>query len=71
MNTALALVNALISLMMVADKLGLNLDAVKAKFDQAKAEGRDITDAEVKEIADAAEVSGQMLDDLIDQLPPT
>ena len=70
MNAALALVNALISLMVAADKLGLNLSAVKAKFDQAKSEGRDVTAAEVQEMADAATIAGQKLDDIIDQLPP-
>lgn len=69
MTVALQLVSALISLMTLADKLGLNLDAVKSKFDQAKAEGRDVTDAEVQEMADATTVSGKKLDDLISQLP--
>lgn len=69
MSTALALINAMVSLMAMADKLGLNVDAVKAKFDQAKAEGRDVTDAEVHEMAAAAQASGDKLDELIKQLP--
>jgi hypothetical protein len=71
MTGALQLINALISLLALADKLGLNVDLVKAKFDQAKAEGRDVSDAEVKEMADAAEAASERLEHLINQLPPT
>lgn len=69
MTGALAIINALISLMALADKLGLNMDLVKAKFDQAKAEGRDVTAEEVQQMADAAGDASTRLDALINRLP--
>ena len=69
MTGALAIINALISLMALADKLGLNMDLVKAKFDQAKAEGRDVSPEEVQEMADAAGDASNRLDALINRLP--
>ena len=71
MTAAIQLINALLSLMALADKLGLNMSLVKSKFEQAKAEGRDVTAEEVQSIANAAHDASTRLDDLISGLPPT
>ena len=69
MTAALQLINALISLMAMADRLGVNLDGVKAKFDQARAEERDVTSEEIDEMAAAAADSEKGLESLIATLP--
>lgn len=69
MTAALQLVNALISLMALADKLGLNVENVKAVFDNAKAQGRDVTKEEIDQIAASATAASSRLDALINQLP--
>ena len=69
MSAALQLINALISLMAMADRLGVNLDSVKAKFDQARAEERDVTSEEIDEMAASAADSEKGLESLIATLP--
>lgn len=69
MTAALQVINALISLMALADKLGLNVDNVKAVFDNAKAQGRDVTSEEIDQIAASASAASNRLDALINQLP--
>lgn len=71
MTVALQLVNALISMMALADKLGLNVASVKAVFDNAKAQGRDVTREEIEQIANDAQAASNRLDALISQLPET
>ena len=69
MSGAVQVINALIALMTLADNMGLNFNNVKATFDKAKAEGRDVTADEVNAIASQAAASASAAQDAIDSMP--
>jgi len=68
LTAAIAVINGLLSLMAAADRFGVNLDLVRSRFDQAKAEGRDVHVDEVQEMADQATDSGNGLQSIIDNM---